>query len=251
MATSSPPATRPDAETIRRLVTEVLARLQKDVKPAPVAAAVTSSAHASPSTTATGVMLPGRVIALGMLEKLPSGTTRVVVEPAAVVTPSAREYARDKGIAIDRANSGPRPAGVPFIVARADCAKDATAQAAALARAVSGGMQLPATGLSDVVTALALHASRDGARGVLLTSKTSTASILANRSASLRAVTARDPAALTAAFAETGANVLVVDPVTFPAAALTRIAIDFATRPVSEIPAALVARPAGCGCKGH
>jgi hypothetical protein len=112
-------------------------------------------------------------------------------------------------------------------------------------------VQLPATGLSDVVTALALHASHDGARGVLLTSKTSTASILANRSASLRAVTARDPAALTVAINETGANLLIVDPVTFSAAALTRIAIDFATRPVSEIPAALAARPAGCGCKGH
>jgi hypothetical protein len=186
-----------------------------------------------------------------MLEKLAAGTTRVVVEPAAVITPSAREYARDKGLSIDRASAAARPATVPFFVARAECAKDATAQAAALARAVSGGVQLPATGLADVVTSLGLHASRDGARGVLLTSKSATAIVLANRSASLRAVTARDPATLAAAITETAANLIIVDPATFSAAALTRFVVDLAARPASEVPAALAARPAGCGCKGH
>jgi hypothetical protein len=251
MTPSSPAATSPDAETIRRLVTEVLARLGAEGKPAPAAPLVTPSAPATGSPVSTGVTLAGRVISLGMLEKLPSGTARVVVETAAVITPSAREYARDKGITIERASAGSRPAGVPFIVARAECAKDASSQAAALARAVPGGVQLPATGLADVATALALHASRDGARGVLLTSKPATALILANRSASLRAVTARDPSALAAAITETAANLIIVDPATFPASALVRLAVDLATRPASEVPAALAARPAGCGCKGH
>lgn len=247
MATPTPTETRPDAETIRRLVAEVLARLGADTKPARAAA----TAHAAPSTTRAGVTLAGRVIAVGMLEKLPSGTSSVVVEAAAVITPSAREYARDKGIVIDRSGSQTRPAGVPFIIARAECAKDATAQAASLARRVPGGMQLPVTGLADVIADIALHASRDGSRGLLLTSKPATATILANRSASLRAVTARDAATLTSAVAETGANLLIVDPATFPAAALTRLAVDLATRPAPEILAALAARPAGCGCKGH
>ena len=102
-----------------------------------------------------------------------------------------------------------------------------------------------------MVTALALHASRDGVRGILLTGKPAVACVLANRSASLRAVTAREPATLAAAAVECAANLLVVDPANFPAAALIRMATELASRPATEIPAPLAARPAGCGCKGH
>jgi hypothetical protein len=64
-------------------------------------------------------------------------------------------------------------------------------------------------------------------------------------------VTARDPAALAAAAAECHANLLVVDPASFPAAALGRIATELANRPAGEVPGPLAARPADCGCKGH
>ena len=60
-----------------------------------------------------------------------------------------------------------------------------------------------------------------------------------------------DPAAVAAAAAECAANLLVLDPAGFPAAALGRLAGEFAARSASEIPATLAARPAGCGCKGH
>jgi hypothetical protein len=175
----------------------------------------------------------------------------VAIEAGAVITPSAREFARDKGITIDRVVAGSHSAGVPFIVARAECVRDASAHAAALTRIVPGSMQLPATGLADVVAAIALHASRDAARGILLTSRPVVAMILANRSASLRAVTARDPSTLVAAAADVAANLIIIDPATFPMAALQRMAADFATRAAPEVPAALAARPAGCGCKGH
>jgi hypothetical protein len=239
----------PDAEAIRGLVVEVLKRLQSEVPrkvvPSSPLVPVTLPAPAS------GVPLAGRVISLSMLEKLSVGTSRVTIETAAVVTPSAREYARDKGIAIERARAGSSAVGAPFFVARAECASDMTSHAAAVARAVPGGVQLPATGLADVVAAFALHASRDGARGVLLTSRPAMATVLANRSVSLRAVTARDPAALVAAASETAANMLIIDPLTFPAAMLLRVATDLASRVALEIPAALAARPAGCGCKAH
>ncbi|MFM7135759.1 MAG: hypothetical protein ACKO1M_01640 [Planctomycetota bacterium] len=203
---------------------------------------------------AAAVALPGRVISVAMIEKLPAGTGRVTVEAAAVLTPSARDHARDTGLVIERATvAGSRlaAAGVPFFVAHAECGGDAAARAAAIARAVPGAMQLPTTGLADVVTAIALHASRDGGRGILLTGKPTMACVLANRSASLRAVTARDPATLAAAAVECTANLLVVDPARFPAGALSRMAADLAARPATEPPAPLATRPAGCGCKGH
>ncbi len=246
-----PAAATPNAETIRGLVAEVLKRLSDDIKRPSVVPLAPVPVHAPASAAVAGVVLTGRVISLAMLEKLPARTQLVTVEKAAVVTPSAREYARDKGIVMERGAPSSRPAGVPFFVARAECSGDMASRAAAVARAVPGGVQLPVTGLADVVAALALHASRDGARGILLTERPAMATVLANRSASLRAVTARDPGTLAAAAAETAANVLVIDPATFPAAAILRLAADLAARPAPDIPAALAVRPAGCGCKGH
>lgn len=247
-----------DPEAIRVIVAEVLRRLgaapKSDLPPAAPAAAPASAPVATPVPAAAGVSIPGRVISVAQLEKLPASVTRIVVEAAAVITPSARDHARDQGLAIERATPAggqPAAAGGPFLVAHAECGGGAAARAATLAWAVPGGAQLPATGLADVVAALALHASRDAARGVLLTGKPALATVLANRSASLRAVTARDPAALAAAAAECGANLLVVDPASFPATALSRMAGELAARPATEIPALLAARPAGCGCKGH
>jgi len=249
---SAPPPTI-DTEAIRAIVAEVLRRIGPVAEAAPRPAA-TSPVAAPAAPTVAGISLPGRVISIAMLEKLPASTANVRVEATAVITPSAREYARDNGIFIERTTAGgSRSAGprVPFVVAHAECGGDGAARAAAIARAVPGAAQLPATGLADIVVALALHASRDGACGILLTGKPAVACVLANRSASLRAVTARDPAALAAAAAECSANMLVVDPAAFPAAALSRMATELATRPAGDVPAPLAARPAGCGCKGH
>ena len=234
-----------DPEAVRVLVAEVLRRIHAASPPVTAAA-----------TEPSGVHLPGRVISLAMVERIPADAGRVTIEARAVVTPSAREHARDKGLVLERtasrAGSGAgAPASRPFLVAHAECRGDATDRAAAIARAVPGAAQLPASGLADVVAALSLQASRDAARGVLLTGRPAVAVVLANRSASLRAVTARDPATLAAAAAECNANLLVVDPAVFPAAAIGRLAKDLAVRPAGETPAVLTARPAGCGCKGH
>lgn len=250
MADHSPTAVDPEA--VRALVAAVLRRVRTE-SPAAASAAIATRASAATSASATAaVAVAGRVVTLAMVERLPAGTRRVTVEPAAVITPSARDHARDRGIAIDRAAPvAAGPARGPFLVAHADCGSDMAVRAAAIARAVPGAAQLPATGLADVVSALALHASHDAARGILLAGRPALAATLANRSASLRAVTGRDPAALAAAAAECNANLLVVDPASFPAAALPRLAADLAARPAGETPAPLAARPAGCGCKGH
>jgi len=236
----------PDSEAIGRLVAEVLRRVRAEF------AAPSPSPANPPIQAAAGVSLAGRVVTLAMLERLPAGTRRVLVETAAVVTPSARDLARDLGIAIDRvaggSTTGPR---APFFVAHAEAGGDAVARAAAIARSVTGASQLPATGLADVVAALALHASHDAARGVLLTGRPALATALANRSASLRAVTAREPATLAAAAAECNANLLIIDPASFPPAAIPRLAQELALRPAGETPAVLASRPAGCGCKDH
>jgi len=267
MTQRSPAAVDPEA--VRAIVAEVLRRIHGGRSPADIQTGVPRGAGLQPATggagrqggtgaaagsgrlqvrpTAAGEMsipadgasLSGRVISLGMLEKLPAGVARVSVEAAAVITPSARDHARDKGIAIERVSAAagqPAATRVPFLVAHAECSGDASARTAAIARAVPGAAQLPASGLADVVATLALHASRDAARGILLTTKPALATVLANRSASLRAVTARDPATLAAAAAECNANLLVVDrPLPSPPAPPAAAAKDIEMAPAPRV----------------
>ncbi|MGB8852323.1 MAG: hypothetical protein WCC69_02005 [Pirellulales bacterium] len=251
-----------DRDTVQRLVAEVIRRIQAEAKTAPV---TTATAHASPAAApassygapepkAAAATLSARVITLHSLERLPAGTRQVVVDAKAVVTPSARDYAKEAGIAIMRGAASGSPVSAPpsrpFLIAHAQCANDPAAKAAAIARAVPGSQQLPPSGLADLVTAIATHASRDAARGILLTSRPAVAAILANRSASLRAVTGRDAASLSAASTDCHANLLIVDPKAFTGG-LERLCTDFANRPTAPLPSELAAAPTGCGCKSH
>lgn len=243
--------TPPDADTIHRLVREVIARLQAGV---PAAQPASPAAATSRQPTATdGIALPDKVITLAVLERLPAATRRVAVTAAAVITPSAREFAADAGIELVRGGGATQPSAArrPFIVASVECRGDAAGRCAAIVRGVPGAQQLPATGLADVISAIATHASRDGARGVLLTSRPAAAVVLANRSPSLRAVTARDVAGLVAASSECAANLLVVDPRTLSTVSLERVSSDFARRDPAPAPAELTAPSSSCGCKGH
>ena len=195
-----------------------------------------------------------KVITLTVLERLPAGTKQIVIDPKAVVTPSARDYAKEAAMSLVRGAASPAAASAapprPFLIAQAQCKAAPAAKAAAIARAVPAAQQLPASGLTDVIAALATHASRDAARGILLTSRPAVATILANRSASLRAVTGRDAAQLSAAAADCQANLLIVDPQAF-AGGLERLCTDFASRPADPLPPELASAPAGCGCKTH
>jgi len=259
------PASTPvfDRDTVQRFVAEVIRRIQAEGGPVPSAsmpghaapaAAPPVSMYGAPEPTAAAATLADRVITLHSLERLPAGTRQVVVAAKAVITPSARDYAKEVGIDIVRggvtAATASTPPPRPFLIAHAQCGHDPAAKAAAIARVVPGGQQLPASGLADVIAAIAVHASRDAARGILLTSRPALAVILANRSASLRAVTGRDAAAIMAVVADCQANLIVVDPAAFPSN-LERLCIDFAARAPGPFPAELDAAPAGCGCKTH
>ena len=235
-----------DRATVERLVAEVLRRLAADARPA--------AASSAPGPAAVGGAAPlaDRVVTLAALERLPAGTRHVAIDARAVVTPSARDYARDAGIALERRSAAGASSAEPrpFLIATAACAADPAGTAAAIARAVPAAQRLAGSGLADVIAAVATHAARDAARAVLLTGRPALALVLANRSPSLRAVTGRDAAALVAAAADCQANLLVVDPARFTGG-LERACADFAARPSGTVPAELASAPGGCGCKTH
>lgn len=254
----------PTADEIRLLVAEVIRRL-RSAAPAPAGAtpglaASTPAPKPNPPQPAPttpplapgGVSIAERVIAAATVDRLAPGTARIVVDPRAVITPSARERLAELRIAVDR---GPAPgarataAPRPLLLARVDCPADGSS-AARIARALPSVQQLPATGMADVIEALSLQASRDAARGLLFTGRPAVALILANRSRSLRAVTARDAVALLAAARDAAANLLVVNPREWSAGALERVAVEF-VRLDAALPPELAAAAEGCGCKSH
>jgi len=245
--TNSPPHL--DAAAIQALVAEVIRRIGT-LPPTPTPPAAPS--HAPAPSQPPAHMLADRVITLASIERLPAGVRTVAIAAGAVVTPSASDCLRDRGLTLIRAAA--TIAGVaarPFVIGQAACSRDAATRTAAIARAVPGAQQLPASGLADVIAAMASHASKDAARGVLLTGTPAVAVVLANRSASLRAVTARDAGSLMAAATAAAANLLVVDPATFTGGSLERLCGEFHRSAAPPIPPELAVAPAGCGCNSH
>jgi hypothetical protein len=260
MTHSPSPALTPDPEVVRRLVAEVLRRIGASAPgsaAAPAALAQPGAVVASIAPPAGGVLLAERVITLAVIEKLPPGTRQAAIAADAVLTPSARDRAQELGIALVRAPAAGAQAGAaapprPFLVAHAACTVAPLAKTAAIARAVPGVQQLPASGLADVVASLAVQVVRDGGRGILLTSRPATALVLANRQTGLRAVGGPEVRAVLVAAAECAANLLVVDPAAF-AVGLERLCTEFAGRPDLPAPAELAAPAAstghaGCSC---
>lgn len=240
-----------DAAAVQALVAEVIRRITAG-QAASRGPAAASTAAAAPAVTSAAATIPERVVTVASIERIPAGVRQVAAVPTAVITPSAADRARERGITIVRGSPMAAAAPTrPFFIAQAACRGDVATRAAAIARAIPAAQSLPASGLADVIAALAGHASRDAARGILLTSRPAVAAVLANRSASLRAVTARDAATLAAAAADAAANLLVVDPAAFPAGGLERLCGDFHRGPSAAIPPELAAAAPGCGCTTH
>ncbi len=229
------------SEMVAGVVREVLRRIHAEVAEAPVAGV----AAASPPPLPTLCVIPSKVITLDTFKLVPQGTRRVGLRSDAVITPSARDHAREAGIELVRGDVQP-PVHSTIVVGQADCLANAASRAASIARAVAGTQQLPASGLADVVAAIALHVGRDGAKGVLLTGRPAAAVVLANRFSSLRAVTARDAATLLAAAAQCAANVLIINPQEFASGSLERACIEFASRDTGVIPNELSGLPGSC-----
>ena len=158
MNTPDPTAVPLDRDAVHRLVEEVLRRIRgaaPATEPVGLAAspvAVPGLAAGPVAAPAAGVSLADRVITLAHVEKLSAGV-RVAIAPQAVITPSARDRAREAGIEFVR-GAGVAAAPRPFLVAQAACGSHAAARAAAVARAVPAAQQLPASGLADVIAAL-------------------------------------------------------------------------------------------------
>lgn len=220
---NQPPVSSND---IARLVTEVLRRIHAETD-----SSQTQSARLTPPEAAATVS--DRVIAAETIIKLAPGTKVAYVERKAVITPSARDLARDRGIEFITAKTDTTQKSDPqLFIAQAECATDVSAIAATIRRAVSTSQQLPSAGLATTLESLAEHASRDAARCILLTESTAVACVAANRFSAIRAVLGSDSTALTDSIARCAANLVILDPRKFSTASLTQIAKHLTARTV-------------------
>lgn len=251
MTMPSSPTNAVTPQDIARLVGEVISRIRRETATADQPASPKASAPAAIAT----VTLTERVVSAEILERLPAQTSAVQLPRKAVITPSARDVARDRGIRLVPASTqSATTTARPLIIARAECKADCSALTARISRSIPASQQIPAAGLASGLATLADHASRDAARGLLLTSNPALACVAANRHVSLRAVTADNVAGLEAAAAACSANLLVVDPSRFSVTSLERMVASFASRESCPPPAALTeavlpAPVAACSCQ--
>ena len=247
-------------DQVAGIVREVLRRIRADLLPrsaaphaAPVAQPSAPPVTAAPSAAAGTFQLAEKLVTAATLAAAPTGTRTILLRHDALITPSGRDAARAAGCTLVRAHKGAGAAAAsrPIFVAAAECPGDVAGRTAGLVRVLSGAQQLPATGLSDVVSSLALHVTRDGGRGILLAGRPHVATTLANRSPGVRAVTARDTTTLLAAAQECAANLLVLSPRDFSGSSLERSGVTFAGREPGPTPAELAPpAPAACPCGG-
>ncbi len=227
------------ADDIAHLVTEVLRRIRTETKPQ-------VSTHGQASTgrqvliekqntpTAT---LADQVIAAKTIVNLAPGTKVAYIVDKAVITPSARDIARDRGIELVTTQAKPQQfSHRQLILAQADCTRNVSDATGAVRRAVPASQQLPSAGLATTLEALADHTGRDAARCILLSENTAVACIAANRFPAIRAVTATDSTTLKTSSAACAANVLVLDPRDFSVGSLAQIAKSFARHPTQNPP---------------
>ena len=259
---ASPNTHMPPAELqqlVARIAADVVRRLTAGAAshgsaPAP-SAPPTPEAATTPAaeTPAAAPMLAEKVVVLATVAKLPRDLRELTVRHDAVLTPSAREWLADRRITVRRmaqaVTSAAAEASSPaFLVAASDLPGSSARQAAAVARAVPHGQQLPAAGMATLVDAFAEAASRSGSRGLLLSPRPAAAALIANRKRTIRAVVATSVREGLERAAECRATLVVVDPSRLGPGGLQRLAVEFAKQRHQPLPADLADASRPCSC---
>lgn len=199
---------------VEQIVRAVLAELRTGHAPA---AKVTPSlkAQGKPSLgTPSGsqLILTTKVVSATVLAGRLAGVTQLVVPRGAVFTPAARDEIRKHKVtvasAVDTVKAG---SGASLQVAAAGTAYNATPLWQALN---ADGVRVETTVSAEVASAIEVlgAAAGSGRTALLVTDQAATALCLANRHRGVRAALGSNPAAVDAAVAEIGPNLLVVDP---------------------------------------
>jgi len=230
---------------IERVVREVLAELrrlpQADGSAAPSHASQPAPATARAPQPAAGegdLKVTSRVVTMTELDGRLARVRRVVVGPQAIVTPAVRDELERRRIAIVHSTeTAAMAAGLPRLVLVAHGSKfDPAGLSGVLAKE---GITIESHQMDCIIRAtdlLAEEVNRPMTLGMLLSRHTAAALCLANRHHGVRAVSAADMRAASAAVASVGANLLVVNPGAVSFFQMKQMAGEFCRRGAAECP---------------
>jgi ribose 5-phosphate isomerase RpiB len=214
---------------VEQIVRTVLARLQKRER---------KTENGAKTLTIRGRLVTEQDL-IGQL-----GDERVVrVQKKTVITPSAREYLADRGIAIEVLD-GPRQketkTEAPLVAVGVAATRfEPGGMLADLARKGVRLQQLARVGLVGVVGELAERVARNGERGILFTDQETAALCLANRVRGIRAAISRSHGEVQEVLNEIGANLLIVGPAKTAPHTMRQIVQIWCSAPVAECPSEL------------
>jgi len=219
-----------------------------DVKPAHGSAAKNDgNAARNDNSSAAGdgasadLSFEGRVLALDALFGRLTGLRRVLIRPGTIVTPAVRDELQRRGITLEYvvATSALPADALRLVVVNAMRGFHAGQLAPALR---SHGVRVEIVEQQCLIAAsdqLAAELRKTNTLGLLLTRHVAAALCLANRHAGVRAVTAGDLPAMTAAVESVGANLLVLDAEALTGFQLKQMTTEFAGGKVRPCPEAL------------
>jgi hypothetical protein len=223
---------------VDQIVREVVRRLRshascEDVAPPP-AESPKSKPPRKPDRKPTELCLDERVVTMAAIKDRLQGIRQVRLCPKAVITPSARDEFRKRGIVVERRSA-------ESVVAKGKAAlcfaqADVDGNVSGLLREV-GGELVSAKGLVDAVQKLAECVSDDRKLGVLLTTRTAPAICLANRLPRVRAALGGSADMVREAVMSVGANLLIIDPTDRPLVDLTNTLQEFLHGGARQCPA--------------
>jgi hypothetical protein len=235
---------------IDRVVREVLADLGS--APGATASGGTGSSSASAEHAKTGetradrppvapgdLIITSRVVTLSELDGRLEAVRRLVVSPGAVITPAVRDELRRKDVSLAYTSPVAARGAAPVRLVLVAMGKqpDPTPLLGALG---SEGIEVDQHGGECLIAAtdqLAGEIGKPGTLGVLLTRHTAAGLCLANRQRGVRAISGTNAAAVAAATASVGANLLVLNAAAMGPFLLKQIVTEFCrggTRPCPE-----------------
>lgn len=218
------------AETIERVVREVLARMGHNVAAAPPPAAQVNSQPASvPQEDGDKLVLNRRVVTLADLPERIKTVRRVIVPPGAVLTPAVRDELQQRHITliVGDADGAAARATANVVLMVAAATYDPAALAGALEREGYAVEPRRNDCLIRATDQLAANLKSGSATAVLMTAHPAAAACLANRHAAVRAILGVRADRVAGEAASVGANLLVVDPAAMGFFALKQMAGQF------------------------
>jgi hypothetical protein len=200
------------AEHVDLIVQRVLEHLGTPGGRAP---SETASASASaPVAAPRGVHISEQVVTQSLLAESVNGAKQVRIGPAAILTPSARDFIRNHGIEIIRESSSRSTStGIRWqVIATVSTPETAAVVEGLRARGISADLRLvglPAEAASQAISAVCRG---EAAKVIVFTSQPEVVACLANRNDRLRAAAVADVAAGERVQKTLNPNLLAIDP---------------------------------------